>query len=183
MYGALIRIVSGLILTSSLRQDPELVASWRAHRSVRRNANRPAGFASSTPTSAVALPPPQVPAAQPPPPTQQRSRQIPPVPPPKQAQGNTTSDLTQYLWFHAGPVSREQAETRVAAAGAEGAFLVRASASHPGDYVLSVRVGRRCLHFHLRSDGVGGVSLDNSSLRFASLPLMVNLFSSFPSIT
>ncbi len=88
------------------------------------------------------------------------------------ASTNTTA-AAAYSWFHADAASREAAEARLTAARAEGSFLVRASASHPGDYVLSVRSAGRCAHYHIRSGPDGSVQLDGFSQRFASLPLLV----------
>ncbi|CAG4984327.1 unnamed protein product [Parnassius apollo] len=52
-------------------------------------------------------------------------------------------------WFH-GIMSAKEAENLIMAKGRNGSFLVRESQTHPGEYVLSVRVRGRVSHVMIR---------------------------------
>jgi hypothetical protein len=66
-------------------------------------------------------------------------------------------ELRGCSWFH-GNIARQEAEALFARMNyITGCFLVRASTSHPGDFVLSVCVGGQPHHYHVREVcGKGG---------------------------
>ena len=60
-------------------------------------------------------------------------------------------EITNERWYH-GALSGREAETLLIDRGSQGSFLVRASSSKPGDYVLSVRCeGSRVTHVMIRN--------------------------------
>ncbi|XP_065842334.1 tyrosine-protein phosphatase non-receptor type 11-like [Oscarella lobularis] len=61
-----------------------------------------------------------------------------------------SSEVTSERWYH-GALSGKEAETLLLDRGVNGSFLVRASSSKPGDYVLSVRCDERVTHVIIRN--------------------------------
>lgn len=60
------------------------------------------------------------------------------------------ADLAAQPWFH-GPIERVRAEELMAASDmVNGAYLVRSSTSHKGDFVLTACFDRQCYHYHIR---------------------------------
>ena len=82
------------------------------------------------------------------------------------------ASLAKYPWYH-GNISRNVAQHLAECHGmADGAFLVRNSTSHPGDYVLSMCVSGSLRHFHIRKGRDGLFHID-SGQGFAALPKLV----------
>jgi tyrosine-protein phosphatase non-receptor type 11 len=91
-----------------------------------------------------------------------------------------SEEITNERWYH-GALSGREAETLLIDRGAQGSFLVRASSSKPGDYVLSVRCeGSRVTHVMIRNKegkfDIGGGE------RFESLDALVNYYKKNPMV-
>lgn len=82
-------------------------------------------------------------------------------------------------WFH-GVMSAKEAESLIMEKGKNGSFLVRESLTHPGEYVLSVRVRGRVTHVMIRKQhnkyDVG------SGEQFDDLVGLIEHFRSYPMI-
>ncbi|KPI92041.1 Tyrosine-protein phosphatase corkscrew [Papilio xuthus] len=79
-------------------------------------------------------------------------------------------------WFH-GIMSAKEAEQLIMEKGRNGSFLVRESLTHPGEYVLSVRVRGRVSHVMIRrqrqrrkSNGISFCYVRTSRSKLATLP-------------
>ena len=68
------------------------------------------------------------------------------------ARSRTPDGALRENWFHAG-LDRAGADKALLATGAEGGFLVRDSASCPGDFVLSVLTAGEVIHYQIRRRG------------------------------
>lgn len=62
--------------------------------------------------------------------------------------------LKERPWYH-GKITRQTAENLLMKQNFDGAFLLRASESSPGDFSLSVRFGGSVQHFKILRDGAG----------------------------
>ncbi|EGD76139.1 hypothetical protein PTSG_11649 [Salpingoeca rosetta] len=91
-----------------------------------------------------------------------------------------TSQLLQHAWFH-GALSRDAAEALLRDYNfAQGAYLVRESTSHPGDYVISLCFESKPHHYKVKKvQGSGGrvsFGLDQGP-RFPYLPDLITHYS------
>ncbi|VDM26785.1 unnamed protein product [Toxocara canis] len=77
------------------------------------------------------------------------------------------------IWWYFGKLKRIDAEWILSeCARNEGAFLIRSSESHPGEFSLSMKHNNAIEHYQIRKDHLGKYSI--WQLKFASLNLLVD---------
>eukprot|EP00117_Sycon_ciliatum_P007290 scpid73513/ scgid10461/ Tyrosine-protein phosphatase non-receptor type 11; SH-PTP2 len=88
-----------------------------------------------------------------------------------------SSEVTTERWFH-GHITGTDATALLAEKGQNGSYLVRASISHPGDYVLTARCEDRVTHIMIRFKDARFDVGDGES--FSSLPDLIDFYKKHP---
>eukprot|EP00118_Oscarella_pearsei_P028857 m.3128 g.3128 ORF g.3128 m.3128 type:complete len:588 (+) comp9068_c0_seq1:109-1872(+) len=91
-----------------------------------------------------------------------------------------SSEVTSERWFH-GALSGKEADTLLMDRGTNGSFLVRASSSKPGDYVLSVRCEERITHVIIRNNKDGKFDIGGGE-KFGTLTDLVEYYKKNPMV-